>query len=254
MADLETALSDLAAHLEWPETPDLRPRVRQALVQRRPWFESRWALAAVAVVTIVAVLLAYAPTRTAIADWINLHTRISHTTTLPTPSPLPPGPIGKRLGLGNRVTLPQARQNVTWPVLVPGSLGSPDEVYVQITDGPTGGEVTLVYGPETGIPVAGETGASALITEARGSVNEIFFQKTIGPGTTVTPVTLGGSQGWWISGAPHDFLFTDSNGDVRSETMRLATNTLVLVVNGTVVRIEGNMSEQQALALAATLS
>lgn len=253
MADLETALAELAGLVAWPDTPDLRTRVRTAVVARRPWFESRWALAAVAVIVIVAVLLAYTPTRTAIADWVNLHTRITHTTTVPTPSSKPSGPIGRRLGLGTPTTLADARSAVKWPVLVPGTLGQPDEVYLQTADGPSGGEVTLVYGPSTGLPVAGETGASVLVTEARGTVNEQFFGKVVGAGTTVTPITVAGNQGWWIAGTPHVFFFTDASGNVIAETLRLATNTLVLNVNGTVVRIEGDLTEQQAEQIAGTL-
>jgi hypothetical protein len=254
--DLEARLSRLAADVYWPPEPDLRARVRTAaLVPRRPWFESRWALAAVAVVAIIAVLLAYTPTRTAIADFVNLHTGISHTSTLPTPSPLPTGPIGAKLGLGLPTTLEDARAHVTWAVLVPSSLGRPDEVYLQQTiDAPTGGEVTLVYGPESGLPVAGQTGASVLITEAQGRVDEQFFGKIIGSGTTVNPVTVAGHQGWWISGQPHEFFFVDSTGTVRAETLRLATNTLVFDVGGTVVRIEGNLTEQQAEQIAESLS
>jgi hypothetical protein len=254
--DLEARLARLSTNIAWPPEPDLRARVRAAvLARRRPRLESRWALAAVAVVSIIALLLAYTPTRTAIADWVNLHTRITHTTTLPTPSPLGPGPIGKRLGLGDQTTLAAARQGVGWSVLVPATLGAPDEVYVQTAGGPTGGEVTLVYGTRTGIPVAGETGASVLLTEARGTVSEEFFGKIVADGTTtVTAVTVAGSQGWWIAGAPHIFFFTDSSGQVLGETMRLATNTLVLLVNGTVVRIEGNLSEQQAEQIAVSLS
>lgn len=178
--------------------------------------------------------------------------RITRTTTVPTPSPLPPGPIGRRLGLGTATTLADARKGVGWPVLVPAALGQPDEVYLQ-TAAPTGGEVALVYGPSTGLPLAGETGASVLITEARGSVNEQFFGKIVGDGTTITPVTVAGNQGWWIAGTPHVFFLTDSNGDVVGETLRLATNTLLLDVNGTVVRIEGNLTEQQAEQIAGTL-
>ena len=254
MADLEATLTELTGLVAWPETPDLRPGVRRAALSRRPWFESRWALVAVAVIAIAAILIAYAPTRTAIADWVDLHTRITHTNTLPALSPRPSGPIGQRLGLGNATTLADARQGVTWPVLVPSSLGQPSEVYLQTVNGPSGGEVTLVYGSETGIRVAGATGASVLVTEARGSVNEVFFGKITADGTTVTPVTVAGSQGWWISGTPHVFFFTDENGDVISETMRLATNTLVLVVGGTVVRIEGDLTEQQAFQIAQSLS
>jgi hypothetical protein len=255
VADLETTLSELAEAIEWPATPDLGARVRRAIGVRPRWYENRWALAAVAVIAVAVMLLAYPPTRTAIADFVNLHTRITHTSTLPTPSPRPSGPIGQRLGLGSPTTLADARDGVTWPVLLPSSLGTPDEVYLQTTaDAPTGGEVTLVYGPGTGLPVAGETGASVLITEARGQVDEQFFGKIIAGGTTVTPVTVAGNQGWWISGAPHVFFFIDSSGQVRSETLRLATNTLVLNVGGTVVRIEGNLTEQQAEQIAASLA
>ena len=253
--DLEARLSGLSAELAWPPQPDLRARVRTAvLVRRRPWFESRWALAAVAVVAIIALLVAYTPTRTAIADFINLHTRITHTTVLPTPSPLPPGPIGTRLGFGNATTLEDARTHVKWTILLPSSLGRPDEVYLQTNDVPSGGEVTLIYGPGTGLPIAGQTGASVLITEAQGRVDKEFFGKIIANGTTVNPVTVAGHQGWWISGEPHEFFLVDSNGEVRVETLRLATNTLVLDVGGTIVRIEGNLTEQEAEQIGSSLS
>ncbi len=254
MADLEGRLAELQAAMEWPPTPDLGPAVRRALLVRpQRWFETRWALAAAAALVIASLLLAYTPTRTAIADWVNLHTRLTHTTTLPSPSPLGPGPIGKRLGLGTATTLADAQKQLNWPVLVPSQLGAPDETYLQTYDGASGGEVTLVYGAGTGLPVAGETGASVLLTAARGSVNEQFFGKITADGTTITPVTVGGAQGWWIAGKPHIFFFIDSTGTVRDETLRLATNTLVLIVNGTVVRIEGNLNEQQAEQIAGTL-
>jgi len=252
--DLERTLDALAAAIAWPQTPDLRAPVRRAILTQPRWYERRWALAAVAVIAIAAVLLAYTPTRTAIADFVNLHTRITHTSTLPTPSPRPAGPIGARLGLGSPTTLAGARAGVAWAVLVPSSLSRPDEVYLLTAgDAPSGGEVTLVYGAGTGLPVAGQTGASVLITEARGRVDQDFFGKIIAAGTTVTPVTVAGRDGWWISGSPHEFFFVDANGQVRAETLRLATNTLVLNVGGTVVRIEGNLSEQQAEQIAASL-
>jgi hypothetical protein len=252
--DLERRLSRLGANLAWPESPDLRAPVRHAILARRPWFQTRWALAAVAVIAILSVLLAYTPTRTAIADFLNLHTTITHTTTLPTPSPLPPGPLGQRLGLGGQTTLAAAQSGVTWHVLVPASLGNPDEVYLQTTDAPTLGEVTLVYGSRPGMAVSGQTGVSVLVTEARGQVNEQFFGKIIGNGTTIEDVTVNGHRGWWISGSPHEFFFTDASGEVRAETLRLATNTLIVDMGGTIVRIEGDLTRDQALAIAASLA
>jgi len=252
--DVERALVGMARDLDWPATPDLRGVVRRRLAAHPPWYASRWALAAVAVLVIAAALLAYTPTRTAIADWVNLHTSIRRTTSVPTPSPLPPGPLGQRLGLGNQTTLAAARSSVTWQVLLPGGLGAPDEVYLQNPpDGPTQSEVTLVYGARPGIPVSGETGVSVLVTEARGSVNQNFFGKTVGPGTTIDPVVVNGHQGWWISGQPHVFFFDDASGNARLETLRLATNTLIIDEDGTIVRIEGDMTRQQALELAASL-
>jgi adenine deaminase len=45
----------------------------------------------------------------------------------------------------------------------------------------------------------------------------------------------------------------DSSGNVRYETLRLATNTLLIDEGGTVVRIEGNLTKAQALQIAGSL-
>jgi hypothetical protein len=113
--------------------------------------------------------------------------------------------------------------------------------------------VTLVYSTRPDIKVAGETGVSVLVTEARGAVDRNFFGKMLGPGTTVEDVTVAGHRGYWIAGSPHDFYFTDANGSFRSETFRLATNTLILDFGGTIVRLEGNLTKAQALEIAASL-
>jgi hypothetical protein len=206
------------------------------------------------VVIALTALVAYQPSRDAIAGWVNVHVFFQRVHVVPTPSPLPPGPLGQRLGLGSRTTLAGAQSQVSWHVTVPSRLGDPDEVYLQLP--PTGsakGEVTLVYSTRPDIPVAGETGVSVLVTEARGAVDRNFFGKMLGPGTTVDDVTVAGHGGFWIAGSLHDFYFTDANGSWRSETMRLATNTLILDVGGTIVRIEGNMTKAQALEIAASL-
>ena len=256
LIELEQQLSRLGVELDWPATPNLAPAIRLRIgIRRRPWFESRWAIAAAAAVLVLAALAAYPPSREAIATWVNLHTFFRTVPHLATPTPLPPGPLGQRLGLGRPSTLPQARAAVKWQLLLPASLGQPDEVYLQpAADAPSDGEVTLVYAARPGLPAAGETGVGALITEARGAINSEYFGKIIGPGTTIEPVTVAGNSGYWISGAPHSFVFVDSAGSVRYETLRLATNTLLISVGGTVVRIEGNLTRAQALEIAASLA
>jgi hypothetical protein len=67
-------------------------------------------------------------------------------------------------------------------------------------------------------------------------------------------VTVNGHPGYWIAGKPHVFFFTDTSGQFRNETLRLATNTLIFDNGGTVVRIEGDLTKAQALEIAKSLS
>ncbi len=260
-ADLEQRLVLLQAEIDWPATPALAARIRTRIAAPapapapRPWFQNRWALAAAAVLVVLAALIAYTPSREAIASWINLHTIFTRVNQLPTPSPLPSGPLGKRLGLGDPTTLDQAQSKLSWHVVVPASLGRPDEVYLQLPPlGPPQGEVTLVYKSRPGLKASGQTGVAVLVTEANGRVDTQFFGKMLGNGTTLEEVTVNGHKGYWIAGQPHVFFFIDADGKFRDETLRLATNTLLIDDNGTVVRIEGDLTKTQALEIAASLS
>jgi hypothetical protein len=261
--DLEQQLSALGSALEWPPTPDIHlPAMRggRAPVAVPGWGVPlsrmpRWTLAAAAAIVIAAAgLLAFPPSRDAIANWVNVHTSFQRVTHLATPSPQPPGPLGARLGLGGKTTLPDAQKQITWHIEIPSTLGQPDEVYLQPpADAPAQGEVTLVYATRPAIPVAAQTGVSVLVTEARGAVDQNFFGKMIGPDTTLEPVTVAGHQGYWIAGPLNEFFFTDANGNFRDETDRLAANTLILDYGGTIVRIEGNLTKAQALEIANSL-
>src|SRR5204862_221656 len=84
--------------------------------------------------------------------------------------------------------IPEGRQGVAWTILLPAALGSPDAVYLQQPPSvPSGGEVSLVY-VRSDIKTSGLTGVSVLVTEARGRVEEQYFQKTLGPGVTIEQV------------------------------------------------------------------
>ena len=261
MPDLEQQLMALGKAVDWPATPEIHLPARRgarAPLAAPGWGRTvgksdrpRWALAAAAAILIAAAAFAiYPPSREAIANWVNVHTTFQQVPHLATPSPQPPGPLGTKLGLGGRVTLIDAQKQIAWHIGVPSSLGQPDEVYLQPPpDAPALGEVTLVYSTRPGIPIAGQTGVSVLVTEARGAVDQNFFGKMLGPDTTPEAVTVAGHQGYWIAGAPHDFFFTDVDGNFRNETMRMATNTLLLDEGGTVVRIEGNLTKAQAVAI-----
>jgi len=256
--DLEQQLTELGESIAWPQTPPhLWGGVSRRLTEgRRPrlalWrWNSRWALAAVAVLLILATLLAYTPSRNAIAHWVIDRVGITRVQQLPTPSPLPSGTLGNQLGLGIPTTLEQAQRQVRWKITVPSALGEPDAVYVRIL--PEGGEVSLVYGHVAGIPVAGETGVAVLVTEVQGRVRQDYFEKMIGPNTTIEDVVVDGHAGYWVSGSPHIFMFEDATGQAFPDTLRLATNTLVFSDGGTIIRIEAYTSKERAIQIAGSL-
>jgi hypothetical protein len=261
MPELEQQLVALGKQLEWPPTPAIHLRTVWGGGAQRRWGRlfgatsgRRWAMAAAAVILALAALAAYPPSREAIADWVNVHVLFQRVHVLPTPSPRTSGSIGERLGLGQPTTLPDAQAHLAWRITLPSSLGQPDEVYLQLPPvGPAQGEVTLVYTTRPGIPVAGQTGVAVLVTEARGKVDSNFFSKMVGADATIEPVTVAGHQGYWVAGSPHVFIFLDANGNFRDETMRLATNTLILDQGGTIVRIEGNLTKAQAEQIATSL-
>ncbi|HYM97137.1 MAG TPA: hypothetical protein VET26_07545, partial [Candidatus Sulfotelmatobacter sp.] len=126
MPDLEQELNALAPAIDWPATPHLAARVASSLgISVRPsprWFSRRLAVAAAAVLVAGAALFAYSPSRDAIAGWLNLHAIIERVQNPPSPSPLPPGPLGKRLGLGNPTTLDAARAGTEWAIALPSAL------------------------------------------------------------------------------------------------------------------------------------
>jgi hypothetical protein len=70
----------------------------------------------------------------------------------------------------------------------------------------------------------------------------------------VTEVSVGGSTGYWISGAQHIFFYTDASGQIRYEQLRLAGDTLVFERNGVLVRIEGARNEADALRIAGLIA
>jgi len=252
--DLEQQLTELGSAIAWPRTPDMRislPTRQARLGWGAPILNTRLAFAAVAVLLILATVLAYTPSRDAIAAWINLHVGITKVQQLPTTSPLPSGTLGSELGLGLPTTLEQAQRQVRWKITVPTALGQPDAVYLRIL--PEGGEVSLVYGHVDDIPVAGETGIAVLVTEVQGQVRRDFFQKMIGPDTTIEDVVVNGHAGYWISGNPHIFMFQDATGQPFPDTLRLATNTLIFADGGTITRIEAYTTKERAIQIAGSL-
>jgi len=234
VVDLERQLRELGGEIAFPRTPNLARAVRARIRPQPAWRRWRVALAAAAVLLIaVAGAVALNPdARRTVAGYLGLPGfQIQKVKVLPSPSPF----HGTRA-----VTLAEARRLVTFTVLTPGPL---EQIRaVAIDEAPPGGEVEL------------DLAGGAIITQVRGGMDNNFFGKMIGPDGKVTEVTVGGSTGYWFSGGPHIFFYTDANGKFRNDDLRLAGDTLVFERKGVLVRIEGAKNEADALRIASLMS
>lgn len=258
--ELEEAVSRLGHRIDYPPTPDLAVAVRRRIADssRRPapWWSllgSRRAVAVAVFMLLLAVVvtsvLAFSPaTRTAIADRLGLRGLLI-TTEQPMPTPLA-SPVGDYLRLGNRMTLNEVQSRVPFHVLVPGSdtLGMPDEVYLSYP--PVTGQVALIYRARAGLPAAPATGVGLLLTQFQGELEPGFLGKGLGRDTRLTPVTVNGGRGFWIDGESHAIVYRDPSGNVSSDFVRLAGNVLVWEQNGLIVRLESDISMEEALRIA----
>jgi hypothetical protein len=271
--DLELALRDLGAHLDFPATPDLAaavatrlreapapaprpsPRARGRLTRlpRRPAWR-RLALGALAAVLLAAAVLVVSPgTREAVARRLGLRgveVRLGGERPTPTVTTRPGARL--ELGLGERVTLGEARRRVAFQVRVPTAAGfrRPDAVYVNTQ--PEGGRVDLVYRARPGLPPSPYTDAGLLITQFQGTLTPDFIKKVVGAGM-VEEVRVAGQPGYWLSGEPHFFTYQDRRGDIADEQTRLAGNTLVWQSGPQTLRLEGQLSKQEALRIAESM-
>ena len=278
--DLEQALADLGASLEFPPTPDLaaavaarvdqgpdrapaRARSAGALLRRPRGLARRWpalagwrrlAVAGLAVLLLAAAVLVASPgTREAVARRLGLHGVGIRVGGPPPPTVTTSTPGTRDLGLGERVTLDEARRRVGFPVLVPAAAGygRPDVVYVDQAV-PAGGRVDLVYRARPGLPASPFTDAGLLVTEFRGQPAPEFLKKVTVMGM-VQEVTVGGEPGYWFSGEPHFFTYRDARGNLREEQTRLAGNTLIWQRGDLTLRLEGQLSREEALRIAGSM-
>lgn len=261
---LERELRALAEDVDFPPTPDLVTPVRAALAEeairgrgRRGlsgWLVSGRQVRLSVVLAVLAVVLAVSIVAAAVLVLGGL--RITFVNQLPAASPetAPAGYLGSNLGLGADDTLAGAAGRFGFTVFVPqaDAFSKPDAVYY--SDRLAGGQVSLVYGPGEGRPAPTETGVSVLITEFPGAMERELAQKSVGPGTTVEILTVNGGLGFWISGRPHTITYRDPTGNRVPDFIRLVHNSLAWEQEGTILRIEGDLTRDEALALAASFA
>jgi hypothetical protein len=257
MVELESELADLASAVEWP-TGDVASRVGQRVraeqvAVTRHRHGRNWRVAVAAVAAIAAATVIVPSSRAAIGNWLGVsgdRINLTSATTSTSIAAAPQNTLAPALDLGPEVALSDVRGQVGFTMPVPRRSGfeHPDEVHV--SHPPASGEATLVYRPRAGLPSAGTTDIGMLISAFRADIDAGFFSKTAGPGTRVEMVTVQGGTGYWLEGAPHEFLYRDASGNPVPHTLRLAANVLLWEVNGITVRIESTLPRDDVIRIA----
>jgi hypothetical protein len=238
------ALAHAAAGMAYPVTPDLRARVRASIArddalsdERGPSSVRRYAFAAGVVGAVsVAAVLALPASRSAVADFFGIEgERIER---LPTP---PPGttatPLPTATGieqLATPVALEAAAARAGFePALVRGD--APAAAYVLDYGGPV---VVLQY-----------ERYDLWQSRAMG-----LFEKGLPAEALLREFTIDGDPAAWISGGHHIVRYIDASGaEVAGSQRTVARNTLVWSTAASHYRIETDLSQEEAVAIAETL-
>jgi hypothetical protein len=252
MTDLHAELTALT--VEWPPTPDLAGAVAERIEsaapparrRRRPAWRPALAYGLAALAAAFAITMAASPdARSAVLEWLGLKSVEVERgePTAPQPSP---GALGSRLGLGTPVTLAEARERSPFLRLPAAEgLGKPDAIYLG------GKSVSLVYGERPGYPRADSTGAALLVQEFPARVGP-FIEKTLGSAARLERLRVDGAPAYFIVGS-HGFAY-DSDEGAGYEDQRLAGNTLLVErADGLLLRVEGDVSRAQAVAVASSV-
>lgn len=244
---VEVALLELGERIEVPQPPDtadLVAAVRARLAEPPPRLVTRHpVLLRVAAVLVLAslvlgVLISVSPpVRAGVLNLlrfagIELQTGAAPPTGLPSvPAPLP----------GQRVAdLPTARGESTFPVLVPDALGEPERVL--LIDGDPPRVVSLLY-----------RGGTVRLDEFDGRMDFAMYKKLVGgAGVEWVPYQLGSEPAIWVD-RPHEVIYVDERGGYHQESARLAAKTLIWQVGDVTLRLEGDFTRDEAIAIARSL-
>ena len=220
MPELDVALRELGRQVEFPPTPDLASSIRSRLERPRRWLR-RVAIAVAVLHVASGAAFAVPPARTAILDWLGLrHVSIVRVDELPPTEPI------VRLDLGRETSLAKA------PLWVRVPDDKPDKVFAE------DGTVNLVWG--------NLRQPRLLLTEFRG---EAFIEKLVEPNTEVEAVRVNGRPGAWLE-RQHVVIFRDPRGRIRDNAGRLAGKTLLWQDGEVTLRLEGDLTKEQALRIA----
>ena len=238
MTELERTLFAVGRNLEVPVAPDLTGAVRARLAEGRgpSLFSRRVLVVALAVLAVaVGAVLAVPQARSTIRDWLGIgNVTIRYVEDLP-----PVEQATDDLGLGERMSLDEARERAGFRVRVPtvDGLDEPPKVYYNEESS----QVAFLYGSEDK--------PKLLITQAdaRGAIEKIVnLNVTERDLVVVEP----GYAGVWLYGEKHAIFYPSTE---HEEPFRLVGNALVYEIDGVTLRLEAEISKDEALRIARSM-
>jgi len=244
---VESELRGLARELAVPPAGDLTATVRRRLAaeaagRRHPRVPGAgvprrrlgWRAVVVVVAALLAVLIATPQGRAVIIHVF----RFAGVELRQGPGPANP-PTRAALPGERQMSLEQARRHVSFPILVPAALGRPGEVVVS----DAGRVVSLIYHRTPHGLVR--------MDEFAGHLDQTYFEKFV-QSSSVTKVEVNGAKGLWIKG-PQELMYITRSGMSAVASARLTTgNTLIWATRQVALRLEGDLGQTAALAIASS--
>lgn len=228
MNDLELRLRDLGGELAYPATPRFELELGRQPARRdvrRPLV-----LAFAALVVALAGVLALSPgARSAFLEIFRIEgATVERVESLPDVE-------AQRIDFGERVGREEAERRAGFELLELDD--EPDAIFIR-----PDGLASAVYGdPDR---------PRLVLSQARGAIYDGFIKKTGGRGTIIREVTVDGEPGLFVDGPEHFVMFLDENGLISDEETYLAGTVLLWNRNGLLLRLEGDLTQAEALELA----
>ena len=230
MTDLERRLQSLAGELAYPPTPrfDLG-------FDRRPVRAGRLRPLALGLAILLAVLagvLALSPgARSAFLEIFRLKGA-----TVERVERLPEVEV-QAIDFGEQVSREEAERRVGFELV---DLGEPEAVFVRGSR-----MASLVYGPAEK--------PRLVLSQLNGAVWDGFAKKAAGGGTRIEAVEVNGERGLFVTGDEHFVMFLDGNHAVTDEPTYLAGTVLLWNRGPLLLRLEGDLTRDEALELAESI-
>jgi hypothetical protein len=184
---------------------------------------------AAAVVVLAGALVAIAPARRAIADWLGIGAvdvrRVDQPLPNGTGGQTVPGEPGPTTPPDAGLQLATAQRRVAFTIGVPRDPTAGARSGVEVDDRVPGGLVVLRYPRFTLVEIASQGDAPVV-------------GKLLAPGERVDRVTVGGAPGFWVMGA-HQVSYLDRSGRLQTDTVRRSGPVLVWLSGNVTYRIEG---------------